>query len=122
MMIHKPWNYGMGNANDFRKMADDLDAIEEGMLNVYKENLNDDVEIETIKDMLNNETWLNGAEAAKYFNIEVGEENTASACVSDYYKNYSKMPSELKEKLNSKKKPQENNLEKDKLLMELDLI
>ncbi|PFA36786.1 Clp protease ClpP, partial [Bacillus cereus] len=39
LMIHKPWTVGVGNANDLRKMAEDLDNIESGIMNVYKENL-----------------------------------------------------------------------------------
>jgi ATP-dependent Clp protease protease subunit len=97
LMIHKPWNGMYGNANDFRKMADDLDAIETGILNVYAENLNEGVTIDEIKQMINEETWLNGNEAAKYFNIEVAPENKMVACTSDYFKNYDKLPQAIKE-------------------------
>ena len=35
-----------------------------------------------------NETWLSGTEAAKYFNIRIGNENQAVAAVQDYTKMY----------------------------------
>ena len=36
------------------------------------------------------ETWLSGEDAAKYFNVTVGEENTAVAAVQDYTKLFCK--------------------------------
>ena len=42
------------------------------------------------------ETWLSGEEAAAYFNVTVGEENTAVAAVQDYTRLYCKnTPKEL---------------------------
>src|SRR5690606_14372662 len=67
LMIHKPWIFAMGNATDIRKVADDLDDIETGLVKIYEDNLKDGVDIETIKQMMEEETWLNGDEAAKYF-------------------------------------------------------
>jgi ATP-dependent Clp endopeptidase proteolytic subunit ClpP len=118
MMIHKPWNGMYGNSTDFRKMADDLDAIEQGIMNVYADNLKDGIDIETIRQMVQEETWLNGLEAAKYFNIEVVQENQAVACISDQFKNYHKVPKSLEA---PQQQPQnEDNI--NDLLMELDLI
>ena len=74
LMIHKPWADCVGNSDDMRKMADDLEAIETGILNIYEEHLKEGVSIDTIKEMLAAETWLNGQQAAEYFNVEVGEE------------------------------------------------
>ena len=73
LMIHKPWTYAAGNAIDFRKAAEDLDNIESGIMNVYKENLKEGVEIEEIQQLVDAETWLSGEEAEKYFKIEVVE-------------------------------------------------
>jgi ATP-dependent Clp protease, protease subunit len=117
LMIHKPWSGLMGNANDLRKMADDLDAIETGILNVYEENLQEGVDIKEIKKMVNAETWLNGKEAAKYFNIEVTEQNKMVACVSDLFKNYQNIPKSLQE-------PEiqvENEINIDEIMLELEL-
>lgn len=112
MMIHKPWFglWGGYNADEFRKMADDLDAIEKGIMNVYKENLKEGVSIETIQELVNEETWLNGEEAAEYFNIEVGEENKAAACTSDYFNSYKNVPKEIL------KKPSDDNKDLEKKL------
>lgn len=120
LMIHKPWMglWGAYNANDFRKMADDLDRIEEGIMNVYKENIKEGVDIETIRQMVQDETWLTGEEAAKYFKVEVSEAIEAVACVSDYFDRYKNVPESFKRVKKSKDRDQE----KEKMLVEIDLI
>ena len=55
------------------KQREDLDNIESGIMNVYKENLKEGVEIEEIQQLVDAETWLSGEEAEKYFKIEVVE-------------------------------------------------
>ncbi|MBP3928041.1 MAG: Clp protease ClpP, partial [Peptostreptococcaceae bacterium] len=85
MMIHKPWSGLYGNSTELREMADTLDKIEEGILNVYNENLAENADFEVVKAMVNAETWLTGDEASKYFNINVGESVDAVACASDYF-------------------------------------
>lgn len=88
LMIHKPWCECEGNALELRKMADTLEAIEAGIWSVYEDNLAEGVEIDTIKELMEAETWLSGEDAAKYFNITVGEENNAVAAVGDYTKDH----------------------------------
>lgn len=95
LMIHKPWSAECGNANDFRKMADDLDAIEEGIINVYADNLVEGVSIDEIRKLVDKETWLNGEEASKYFNIEVGEAKNYAAKLTDTVASYGNVPHEI---------------------------
>ena len=90
LMIHKPWCDCEGNANELRKMADTLEAIEAGIWSIYEEHLAEGVTIEQIKELMEAETWLSGEKAAEYFDITVGEENTAVAAVQDYTKLYCK--------------------------------
>ena len=127
MMIHKPWSGLYGNSTELREMADTLDKIEEGILNVYNENLAENADIEVVKAMVNAETWLTGDEASKYFNVNVSESVDAVACTSDYFNKYSKVPKNIsndfkKEVEIPKDIIQDNTLEKDMLLMELELI
>ena len=84
LMIHNPWTYGEGNAADLRKMADDLDEIAVGMLNIYEKHLREGVTIDTVKELMDAETWLNGAEAAKYFEVEVTDAVEIAAACGDY--------------------------------------
>lgn len=96
LMIHKPLCGVCGNANDMREMADTLDRIEEGLINTYKTKLKDNVNIETIKAMVNAETWLTGEEASKYFNITVTEANKMIAKVdTNLLNSYKNVPENL---------------------------
>lgn len=96
MMIHKPWNACCGNADDFRKMAEHLDAVETGIINVYKTHLAEGADIETVKELVAAETWLNGEEAAKYFNITVSEAKTyAAQLAGDVMNQYRNTPKEI---------------------------
>lgn len=107
LMIHKPWAGCEGNANAMRKMAEDLDAIETGIWNIYEENLAEGVTIETIKELMEKESWLNGNEAAQYFDIKVGEENLIAAAVQDYTKMYCTHTPKALLKEEQKEKPDE---------------
>ena len=116
LMIHKPWSGLYGNSNDMRKMADDLDRIEQGILNVYAEKLAENVDMETIKEMVDNETWIVGTEASKYFNVEVVESNKMVACVSEKFKDYKNIPQEILQVRETK-----DNMENEKLKLQLQL-
>lgn len=128
LMIHKPWSWVVGNSNDFRKMADDLDAIQKGIMNVYEDNLVDGVEMAEIEKMVDEETWLNGNEASKYFSkIEVTEENNVAACASDYFKNYKNIPSNFNRVLTQPRpkntvKTTKQKKEVNDILLQIDLI
>jgi len=82
-MIHKASMGLYGTSNDFLKASSMLNTIEEGIMNVYKDNLKEGVDIDEIKKFMEEETWFTGDQAAEYFNIEVGEELMAVACASD---------------------------------------
>lgn len=124
LMIHKPLTIAIGNASDFRKMADDLDVIETGLVNIYEENLIDSVSIETIKDLMEKETWLTGEEAAQYFNVEVIDSKNIAAVDGDLLTKYEKTPQKLVAKVNEPKNdPQPNNDEElIQFQNELDLL
>lgn len=119
MMIHKPLVGIYGNATDLRKAADDLDALEEGLMNVYTENLVEGVEADTIRDMLQNETWLNGNEVAKYFNVKVTEAKNYAASAVYYLNKYEKTPKTLIIKEETQKN---ETFDKIKFQNELDLL
>ena len=95
LMIHKPWAECTGNADDCRKMADDLDAVEAGILNVYKAHLAEGATIEDIQRMVTEETWLNGEEAAKYFAVETGEAKAYAAKITETAQTYGKIPDQI---------------------------
>ncbi len=61
MMIHNPMGMVAGNADDMRKMADDLDKIKTGIVSAYRNKCNKPDEM--IADLMNEETLMTAAEA-----------------------------------------------------------
>ena len=91
-MIHKPLFalWGGYNADDFRKMAQDLDVIQECIMQVYRDNLRPGVNPEEVEQMVNEETFMSSEKASKYFNIEIERGHQAVACSSEFLKNFAK--------------------------------
>lgn len=82
-MIHPPSSGCRGNAVDMRKTADLLDTIEEGLLDVYMQNAAEGVTRDKMKELVDAETYLSGAEAAKVFNITVKGVNTEARSICE---------------------------------------
>lgn len=61
LMIHNAWARAAGNANDLRKQAEDLEKITQASINAYMDIVN--ISQDELKEMMDNETWLNGEEA-----------------------------------------------------------
>lgn len=124
LMIHKPLCIVGGNSNDFRKMADTLDTIEQGIINVYATKLKDGANIDDIKSMVNNETWLTGEQAAQYFNIEVAEANNAIAFIQkNDFENYLNDKLQGAKGVENSKKPVTAGVEdKEQLELETELL
>lgn len=128
MMIHNPWTVGMGNASDFRKLAEDLDKIRESLISAYEDRsmLNK----EEIIEIMDKETWLTASECEGYGFCDVVEEEKQIAALVDneVLGRYENTPRDLieskdrsrNEDINSKGK-QEQELLKQKLLIELEL-
>lgn len=97
LMIHNPSSVAWGNANDFRKTADDLDKIGLSMQQTYLAKAGDKLDQSTLQDLMNNETWLSAYDAYSYGLCDVvQEENQAAACVStDLFNKYHNVPKNL---------------------------
>lgn len=104
LMIHKPWGAISGNADEMRKMADDLDKIQAGIMNVYEDHLAEGVTIDQVEALVNAETWLDGKEAAKYFNIAQTDAVDYVAAVGDYLDYAGELPEKFK---SHQKKPEQ---------------
>lgn len=84
LMIHKPMFCvcDMLNADDCRKLAEDLDEIGKAVMQIYEENKLPDVDIKEIERMLTEATWLPSDEAAKFFNITTEEDGLEAVAYS----------------------------------------
>lgn len=81
MMIHKPWTFTAGNANDMRETAETLDKVEKSILVAYtdKTGLSED----EITALLEAETWLTATEAKEKGFCDEIEETEIKASLKD---------------------------------------
>ena len=83
MMIHNAWTGLYGNANDLRKMADDLDHINDTIVNTYLVKVKDKTDEATIRDLMDKESWLNAEECLSLgLCYEVSEPVKMAACLT----------------------------------------
>ncbi len=80
LMIHNPFQLAMGNAQELRKVADDLDSITQSSVITYLAKGGEKLTEEHIKQIMDNETWLSAQEA---FDIGLCDEiETSSKAVA----------------------------------------
>ena len=63
-MIHKPWSYAIGNADDMRKEINVLDTVEDTLVANYMRRFNGTED--ELRQMMADETWLTADEAKEY--------------------------------------------------------
>lgn len=119
MMIHNPWTIGMGNAIEFRKLAEDLDKIRESLVAAYEGHST--LTRDEIIELMDEETWLTATECEEYGFCDVVEEekNMAASIDKTLLMRYKNTPGELLVKPKPDDKKQE--LLKQKILLELEL-
>ena len=61
LMIHNAWSRASGNADDFRKQAEDLDKITQASINAYMSRVK--ITEDELKEKMDKETWLTAQEA-----------------------------------------------------------
>lgn len=87
MMIHRAWTGLMGNSNDMRKMADDLEKIDESIIQVYETKTKQTNA--KIIELMDAETWLTAKDALDLgFADEIEKPVNMAACLKD--KDFSK--------------------------------
>lgn len=64
LMIHNAWTWAAGDANEFRKQADDLEKITQASVNAYMARVN--LSEEELKDLMDKETWITAEEAVEW--------------------------------------------------------
>jgi ATP-dependent protease ClpP protease subunit len=96
IMIHKPSTVGWGNADDFQKLIGELDKCQQSITEIYMGRVKDGVTVEQITEMINAETWMNGAEAQDIFDLSVEQRPAMAACVSGFMDAYKHKPADIK--------------------------
>ena len=126
MMIHRPWSYTMGNADELEATAELLDKMEAKLLDIYtasvikRKGSQDNLE-NKITEMMAAETWLTAQEALEFGFIDeivkVGEKNIDLLPLQNSLSKFINVPAALL--INNKKKDDMGNsiLEKIKSLL-----
>lgn len=101
MMIHNPWGVAMGNAQDMRKMADELDKVRETMIPAYLNKAGDKLTEDKLVELLDAESWFTAQECVEYgLCDELLEEKEMAASVgTEMLKNYKNVPENVKKLL-----------------------
>ena len=63
IMIHDPWTMAVGDSTNMKKTAELLDTIKDAIIPAYTAKTG--LDAEQISDMMSEETWLTGAQAAE---------------------------------------------------------
>ncbi len=81
-LIHKPWSYAAGNADELRDMADTLDKIEGGIMSMYESKSKKPVE--EIEGWMREAEWWTAEEAKEHGFVDVvTDKMEAAACASE---------------------------------------
>lgn len=91
MMIHNPWTIAMGNANELRKVADDLDKMGDVIKNAYLDKVN--IDEKALTDLMNDESFLNAEECLEYgFCTQIeGNSDEAKEAVEEALNDYAQL-------------------------------
>lgn len=97
MMIHNAWTWASGNAEQLRKAADDIERINESVIQSYLDKAGDKLNNDTLKSLLDSETWLSAEEAFNYGLCDaIDDFNEAAACIDEKVINqYKNVPQQL---------------------------
>lgn len=103
LMIHNAWTFAIGNANELRKQADDLDRINESSIQSYLAKAGDKLDEDKLREMMDAETWLSADEAYQYGLCDVVEaDNQMAASISeDLFAKYKNVPKQLMQQENT---------------------
>lgn len=108
LMIHNAWSIYMGNHNDLRKYADDLEKLNNSTVKQSYLDKSPGIDPDTLTALMDAETWLTAAEAKEHGLVDevTGAVNVAASITKDQMERYNKVPEALVEE--GKPEPQED--------------
>lgn len=122
MMIHNPYTYAVGNANELRKTADFLDKLTDASKQAYLDKAGNKLTSDKIQQIMDDETWLSAQETV---DLGLADEvlapvQVAASINNPIAKQFKHMPSELVESAKKvQKKKQDDQDWRKKLQDEL---
>ncbi|MCR9040947.1 Clp protease ClpP [Bacillus sp. L381] len=118
MMIHNPWTFAIGNSEELRKQADDMDKIRDSMIETYLGKAGEKLDKDHLIELLNAETWLTAQECLNLGLCDVvgKAKNVAANWNKELFAKYRNTPAAL---LNAQQTaPTASQSEKDRLFRE----
>ncbi|MQM39862.1 ATP-dependent Clp protease proteolytic subunit [wastewater metagenome] len=90
-LVHRAWTIGMGNANDFQALADDLTTLDDRISNIYAKR--SDKDQQEFMDLMNESNgdgiWISAEEAKEYGLIDtITEPMKAAAMDKSVFEKY----------------------------------
>ena len=117
----EPWSYVVGNSDELRKEADNLDKICESFSEIYKENLKNADDYKKVMEMVAKETWLKVSDCTELFaNAKADNTLKACACIKSEILSRYKLPADLKVTDKIPTEPNDND-EIERMKMELEI-
>lgn len=115
MMVHNPWTFSIGNAQDLRKEADTLDKIRETLIEAYLSKARDALTEAQISAFMDEETWLTANECLSYgLCDQVTEPKEIAASIdTELFAKYKNAPKKLMEAFQNKKKSKKQALNEE---------
>lgn len=112
LMIHNAWTFAVGNANDLRKQAEDLEKVNSVVINSYLDK-NPDIDEDKLRSLMDEETWLTAQEAKDLGLVdEIAEPNKAAANITkSQIERYDNVPSKFKNEDPTVETPKETKQE-----------
>ena len=110
-MMHNSWVMAQGNKNDLQETINLLDKMDNTIADAYMKHTKDGITREEIVNMMEQETWLCGAEILDYFNFILEDKKQVAYAKFDT-NNYKNVPQALLNELqNEEEIPQETDEE-----------
>lgn len=124
MMIHNPLSYAAGYASDLRKTADVLDVVKETIVNAYQ--MKSGRSRNKISAMMDDETYMSAKTAVKegFADGMLYAEGEVIEALNYAFNRHEILDSttEAVKRMVALQKPPDNTAEKNKILLEIDLI
>lgn len=99
VMIHDPWCYACGNAQDFTRYIEQLNQCKENIIDFYMRHANENVTREDFSEMMTQEKWIGTKEIEDIFDFKVNENSVApAAAASTLLNRFKKVPEKIKNK------------------------
>ena len=115
LMIHNPWTMAVGNAEELRKQANDLDRITQASVETYLAKAGDKLDKETLKQLMDDETWLTAQEAVDYGLADevLGANKVAASIDKHFMQRYRNVPEQLVDQIKQKATDKNDNIAKE---------